>query len=60
MSATTIAIATRTETVEPLPGSGPLKAALPVSNAAISDRTFSAARLNAFKVQAGACQFKQR
>jgi len=60
MSATTIAIATTTETVEPPPGSGPVKAALPVSVAAISVRTFSAARLNRFMVQVAAFQFKQR
>jgi hypothetical protein len=60
MSATTIAVATKTETVEPRPGSGRIKAALPVFDAAISDRTFSAARLNPFIVQAGASQFKQR
>jgi hypothetical protein len=43
MSATTMAIATTTETP---PGRGLDHAALPVSVAAISDRTFSAARLN--------------
>jgi len=35
-----------TETVDPPPGRGLDHAALPVSVAAISDRTFSAARLN--------------
>jgi hypothetical protein len=54
-----MAIATTTETVEPPPGRGLDHAALPVSVAAISDRTFSAARLN-LMVQAGAAQFKQR
>jgi hypothetical protein len=42
MSATTMAIATRTETVEPPPG-GLDQAAPSVSVAAISDRPFSAA-----------------
>jgi hypothetical protein len=41
-----MAIATTTETVDPPPGRGLDHAALPVSVAAISDRTFSAARLN--------------
>jgi hypothetical protein len=45
MSATTMAIATTTETVEPPPGLGPDHAALPVSVAAMSS-TFSAARLS--------------
>src|SRR6476620_11710707 len=46
MSATTIAVATSTETVAPLAGSEPGHAALPVSDVAISDRTLSAARLS--------------
>jgi hypothetical protein len=36
MSATTMAVATMTETEDPLPGSRPGQAALPVSDAAIS------------------------
>jgi hypothetical protein len=42
MSATTMATATRTETLEPLPEREPGHAGLPVSDAAMSDRTFSA------------------
>jgi len=36
-----MAVATSNETVEPLPGSEPGHAALPVCDAAMSDRTFS-------------------
>jgi hypothetical protein len=42
MSATTMETATRTEMVELLPGRAPGHAGPPVSDAAISDRTFSA------------------
>ena len=58
MSATTMATATRTETLEPLPVSEPGHAGLPVSDAAISDHTFSAAARSCI-VQADAPQFKQ-
>jgi hypothetical protein len=53
-----MATATRTETVEPPPDSAPGHAGLPVSDAAISDRTFSAAARSCI-VQADAPQFKQ-
>jgi hypothetical protein len=53
-----MATATRTETVEPLPEREPGHAGLPVSDAAISDRTFSAAARSRI-VQADAPQFKQ-
>jgi hypothetical protein len=46
-----------TETVDPPPGRGLDHAALPVSVAAISDRTFSAARLNLYG--AGWCRALQ-
>jgi hypothetical protein len=53
-----MATATRTETVEPLPEREPGHAGLPVSDAAISDHTFSAAASSCI-VQAHASQFKQ-
>src|SRR5689334_4869978 len=58
MSATTMETATRTETVEPLPEREPGHAGLPVSDAAISVHTFSAAASSCI-VQAHAPQFKQ-
>jgi hypothetical protein len=58
MSATTMATATRNETLEPLLEREPDQAGLPVSDAAISDRTFSAAARSRI-VQAHALQFKQ-
>jgi hypothetical protein len=53
-------MATITETVEPLPGSGPVKAALPVSDAAISTVPSTPHAGAIFMVEAGASQFKQR
>ena len=61
MSATTMAAATQSETVEPPPAvSRPGKAALPASDAAISVHAFGASRPGfASIVQARAYQFKQ-
>jgi hypothetical protein len=60
MSATTIAVATMTDTVDPLAGSGPAHAALPVSDAAMSVHALrSASRPGFFIVQADFVQFKQ-
>src|SRR4029078_1320659 len=58
MSATTMETATRTETGEPRPEREPGHAGLPVSDAAISVHTFSAAASSCI-VQAHAPQFKQ-
>jgi len=58
MSATTIAVATTTETEDPPPRSRPGHAALPASDAAMSVRIqgFSPT----FIVQADAAEFKER
>jgi hypothetical protein len=56
-----MAVATNTETVDPLPGSLSVHAALPVSDAAMSVHVSrSALRLWFFIVQAVPPQFKQR
>jgi hypothetical protein len=57
MSATTMAVATSTETLEPPPRSG--KAALPVPDAAMSVHAWGAAPSDFLIVQAGPRQFKQ-
>jgi hypothetical protein len=60
MSATTMAVATKTETVDPLPGSRPGHAALPVSDVAMPVHTWGVHHAHDFLiVQAGPCQFKQ-
>jgi hypothetical protein len=64
MSATTMAAATTTETVDPLPGSRPGQAALPVSDAAmliqaLSVKASGVMPLSFFIVQAAPRQFKQ-
>jgi hypothetical protein len=62
MSATTIAVATITETVDPDPGSRPGHAALPVSEAAMPVLALAPGRhaRDFFIVQAAPTQFKQR
>jgi hypothetical protein len=59
MSATTMAVATTTDTVEPLLGKRPGNAALPVSDAAMSVRASGHLARDFFMVQAGTRQFKQ-
>jgi hypothetical protein len=60
MSATTMAVATMTETVDPPPGSRTGHAALPVSDAVMPVHTWGVRRARDFSiVQAGPCQFKQ-
>jgi hypothetical protein len=61
MSATTMAVATMTETEDP-PGSWPGHAALPVPDVAMSVSVHAPGVVRAprfFIVQAGPCQFKQ-
>jgi hypothetical protein len=60
MSATTMAVATSTETVEPLPGSRLGHAALPVLDDAISVYTPGHRAPDFFIVPTALCQFKQR
>jgi hypothetical protein len=58
MSATTMAVATITETVDPPPGSRPGHAAVPVSDAAMPVHIWGVAPA-CFIVQADPYQFKQ-
>jgi hypothetical protein len=59
MSATTIAVATRTETIEPPPGSRSGNAALPVPDIVMSGPRLGRLRPDARMVQAAPYQFKQ-
>jgi hypothetical protein len=59
MSATTMAVATTTETVDPPPGSRLGHAALPVPSAAISVHASGHHAPDFFIVQVAPCQFKQ-
>jgi hypothetical protein len=59
MSATTMAVATMTETVDPLAGSRPAIAARPVSVAAMPVHALGTAPSDLFIVQAAPYQFKQ-
>jgi len=58
MSATTMAVATITETVDPPPGIRPGHAAVPVSDATMPIHTWGR-RARLFIVQADLYQFKQ-